>query len=84
MKSILLASASVFAFAGAAAAEVSFSGDAELGYNDDDAPLSSADNNDGFYWEGNLYAAFSQDLDNGLTAGADIEFGFASNNLGQN
>ena len=35
MKSILLASASVFAFAGAAAAEVSFSGSAALGYNDD-------------------------------------------------
>ncbi|WP_394178830.1 porin [Yoonia maritima] len=37
MKSILLTTSALVAFAGAAAAEVSFSGDATLGYNDFDA-----------------------------------------------
>ena len=36
MKSILLATASILAFAGAAAAEVRFGGDAEVGFNLDD------------------------------------------------
>jgi hypothetical protein len=72
MKSILLASASVFAFAGAAAAEVSFSGTAALGYNDD-----TTGDNDGFYWDGNVAVDLSQELDNGLTAGATFDFDFA-------
>jgi len=66
---ILLASASVFAFAGAAAAEVTFSGDATLGYNDE-----AAFGNDGFYWEGNVAVSLSQELDNGLTAGATFDW----------
>jgi len=41
MKSILLTSTALVAFAGAAAAEVSFSGDATLGYNDTVAPSSA-------------------------------------------
>lgn len=63
MKSILLASASVLAFAGAAAAEVSFTGSGELGYND-----TAAGDHDGFYWEADLEVIFSQELDNGVTA----------------
>ncbi|WP_084860871.1 porin [Salibaculum halophilum] len=82
MKSILLASASVFAFAGAAAAEVSFSGDTKLGYNEDDGPTTNGfpgdDEFDGFYWEGNLAVALSQELDNGLTAGATFDFDFVT------
>lgn len=62
MKSILLASASVFAFAGAAAAEVTFGGDATIGYNDVVE--------DGFYFSSGLSVTFAQTLDNGLTAGA--------------
>ena len=69
MKSILLASASVFAFAGAAAADghagVSFGGDATVGYND------TVDN--GFYFDGNLGVTFAATLDNGLTAGATFD-----------
>ena len=68
MKKILLASVALTAFAGAAAAEVSFGGDAELGYNDD---LEN-----GFYWTFGLSMSASQELDNGLTAAisADIVF----------
>jgi len=75
MKSILLASASVLAFAGVAAAEVEFSGEATLGYNDD-----SYGDNDGFYWDGNLAVTLSQELDNGLTAGASFDFDFVDAN----
>lgn len=65
MKSILLASASIVAFAGAAAAEVSFGGDAKLGYND-----TVEGDHDGFYWDANLAVTLSQALNNGLTAKA--------------
>lgn len=68
MKSILLASASVFAFAGAAAAEVSFTGEAELGYNDD-----AIGDNDGFYHDLDFTIVAEQELDNGLTAGASLD-----------
>jgi len=79
MKSILLASASVFAFAGAAAAEVTFSGTASLGYNDPgDYTLGNDGDNDGFYWDGNVAVALTQELDNGLTAGATFDFDFVA------
>lgn len=75
MKSILLASASVFAFAGAAAAEghsgVSFGGEATLGYND---VLE-----DGFFYDANLGVTFSAALDNGLTASAAFDVDVADN-----
>lgn len=76
MKSILLASASVLAFAGVAAAEVEYSGEVTMGYNDD-----SYGDNDGFYWDGNLAVTLSQELDNGLTAGASFDFDFVDANL---
>lgn len=67
MKSILLASASVFAFAGMASADghtgVSFSGSGELGYND-----TPEGDQDGFYWEADLEVVFAAELDNGVTA----------------
>lgn len=73
MKSILLASASVFAFAGAAAADghagVSFGGSATVGYND---VLE-----DGFYFDGNLAVTYSAALDNGLTAGVTFDIDVA-------
>lgn len=80
MKSILLASASVVAFAGAAAAEVSFGGEATLGFNDTVNALD--DNNDGFYWSANLAVTFSQELDNGLTASATFDFDVADDTTG--
>ena len=69
MKKILLASASIVAFAGAAAAEVSFGGDAELGYNDDIE--------DGVYYSVGLTVSASAELDNGLTASASLDVDIA-------
>ena len=74
MKKILLASASIVAFAGAAAAEVNFAGDAKLGYNDDVE--------DGFYWDAGLTAKLSQELDNGLTVAASLDIDLTKNNAG--
>lgn len=61
MKRILLTSTALVAFAGAAAAEVTWSGDAEVGYND------KAE--DGFYFEAGLGIKASAELNNGLEAG---------------
>jgi len=74
MKRILLSSAAIVAFAGAAAADghssIDFSGSATLGYND--AP--EGDHN-GFYSDINLDVSLSATLDNGLTvtATADVD-----------
>lgn len=88
MKSILLASASIVAFAGAAAADghtgVSFTGSATLGFNDGDDPTVG---DDGFYWETDITAILSAELDNGITATVSWDVDVASNdgddNLGQ-
>ena len=77
MKSILLASASIVAFAGAAAAEVSFGGEATLGYND-----TAEGDNDGFYWDANLAVTLSQALNTGLTAKATFDFDVADHDNG--
>jgi predicted porin len=79
MKNILLSSAAVFAFAGAAAADghlgVTFSGDANLGYNtSDNFGIVAVDDNEGFYSELDVTIGFAAELDNGLTAGASIDF----------
>ena len=80
MKKILLASVALTAFAGAAAAEVSFNGTGVLGYNNDtNAGAGASDNYDGFYWEGTLNVAASQELDNGLTASGGFNFEFMEN-----
>lgn len=75
MKSILLASVSVVAFAGVAVAEVTFDGSAELGYNTDDGAL--------------VHSAGHADagLDNGFAAPAgddDNEGFYGSVDLGVN
>ncbi|WP_322890840.1 MULTISPECIES: porin [unclassified Yoonia] len=84
MKSILLTTTALVAFAGAAAAEghngVSFKGTATLGYNDSDPAVEDQ----GFYWDGHLDVKLSQELDNGVTAGVTVDFDFADNNLGEN
>jgi hypothetical protein len=80
MKSILLATASILAFAGAAAADVTFGGSATLGFNEDngseprdfgDRDVSGdIDNGEGFFWEADLGVTLTQELNNGLTATA--------------
>ncbi|MCW1951324.1 MAG: porin [Octadecabacter sp.] len=67
MKNVLLASTAVVLFAGAAAAEITFSGSADLGYND-----NAAGDNDGFYSDLDVTAGLSVALDNGLTAAASL------------
>lgn len=79
MKSILLASVASVAFAGAAAADVSFSGTAKLGYNSD-----TVLGNKGFYSDADIKVAFSQTLDNGLTAAASFGIDLGSDGLGGN
>ena len=71
MKSILLTTTAIVAFAGAAAADghlgMSFAGDAELGYNDEF--------DSGIFWSLGLTMTGSAELDNGLTASisGDVE-----------
>ncbi|NIY71594.1 porin [Marivivens donghaensis] len=83
MKKILLASASIVAFAGVAAAEVNYTGSATLGYNDEVNAAAGGDDNDGFYWDANVAVTLSQELDNGLTAAASFDYDVADNNTGQ-
>lgn len=69
MKNILLSSAAIVAIAGAASAEVTWSGDAELGYSsieDDGVEL-------GVYWDAGLSVDLSQELNNGWTASASLD-----------
>ncbi len=108
MKSILLTSTALVAFAGAASAEITWSGSATLGYNDElITPRTStvtvtgfttstagaattttttttvSSDSEGFYWDANIAVTFSQELDNGLTAGATFNFDIADDNLGE-
>lgn len=89
MKSILLASASILAFAGAAAAEVTFGGSATLGYNDTDSERPDGENGEtvgsgaGFFWDANIAVTASTMLDNDLTAAVSFDFDVADGNLGQ-
>ena len=62
MKSILLTSTALVAFAGAAAADVSLSGSAEFSYN----------SNDGYASATEITLSGSQALDNGYTASASL------------
>lgn len=89
MKSILLATASILAFAGAAAAEVTFGGNATLGFNydngdevRDDGDL--IDGGEGFFWDADLGVTLSTDLNNGLTAAATFTLNVADDDDGGN
>ena len=83
MKSILLTSTALVAFAGAAAADghtnVSHEVTATLGYTENDnygsadATEGSDFGEDGFFWEGVVATTATAELDNGLTAGAYFE-----------
>ena len=89
MKSILLTTTVIVAFAGVAAADenagVTFGGDFTIGYNDDNDDDNAVviGDNDGFYWEGDLNVGLSQTLDNGLTAGVSFEFDIVDETNGQ-
>jgi hypothetical protein len=83
MKSILLATASILAFAGAAAAQdaanpnIRFGGDASFGFNDShDDPEES-----GFFYEANLAVTFSSTLSNGLVATSTFTIPIADSNI---
>ena len=84
MKSILLASTALVAFAGAAAADghtsITHTMGATLGYNDNNGGTIINDDETGFYWEGNLKTTATATLDNGLTAGAYFEVTVAEDN----
>ncbi|WP_417271973.1 porin [Celeribacter halophilus] len=65
MKNILLSSAAIALLAGAASAEVTWSGDAEIGYNDD--------YHDGTYYDVGLTIGMSQELNNGWTVSGSLD-----------
>lgn len=71
MKSILLTSTALVAFAGSAAAEahtgVNFGGGAEMSYNDET----------GFDWSADMTIMFDQELNGGLMVGADFSVDLA-------
>ena len=79
MKSILLTSTALIALGGAALAEahtgVSFGGSATLGYNDDIEG--------GFYWDADLAATMSAELNGGVTASATFDLNVTENDLGE-
>lgn len=78
MKSILLASTALVAFAGAASAAghsgIAFSGEATIGTNDVIE--------DGFYWDAELDVAMTAMLDNGLEVSATFGMNVSDNSLG--
>ncbi len=80
MKSILLTTTALVAFAGAAAADghtsITFSGNTEFGFNDNDPGTSDIvinDDEQGFYWNTDIDVSMSAELDNGLTASTSFE-----------
>ena len=89
MKSILLASASIVAFAGAASAQeevatgIIFGGDASFGFNDATAGDADGDEEEtGFFYEANLSVTFRTILDSGLVAESTFTIPVADTNLG--
>jgi hypothetical protein len=83
MKNMLLASTALVAFAGAAAAEITFSGSADLGYNDT-INVAAGETTSGFYSDLDIVAGFSAELDNGLVAAASINLDDLVSNAGSN
>ncbi|APO88410.1 hypothetical protein A9199_13535 [Donghicola sp. JL3646] len=79
---MLLASVALTAFAGAAAAEVSFSGSATVGNLNGYTAGSSDTTTDGMYWDADLGVSMSQELDNGITAAASFTILIADGNNG--
>ncbi|EAQ07658.1 porin [Yoonia vestfoldensis] len=86
MKSILLTTTALVAFAGAAVADghtgVSFSGTANLGYNDEANTAAGADDYNGFYFDTTLTVKGATELDNGVTASAQFNIDIQEDGLG--
>lgn len=86
MKSILLTSTALVAFAGAAAADghaeagITFTGEATLGYNTTDGVNDVV--SDGFFWDSSIDVTMTAALDNGLVATATVGLDLADNSLG--
>lgn len=78
MKRILLTSTALVAFAGAAAADITWSGDAKIGFNDE------VEN--GFYYGAGLTIKGSKELNNGIEAGFffDVDIDFSDNDSAAN
>lgn len=93
MTRILLASASLLAFAGVAAAQddvqtgIIFGGDASFGFNSfeftDDEDIDATDREEeGFFYEANLSVTFRTILDNGAVAESTFTIPIADTNIG--
>ncbi len=92
MTRILLASASILAFAGAAAAQddqptgIIFGGDASFGFNSfegiDDDELDSDPDDEGFFYEADLEVTLRTILDNGAVAESSFTIPIADTNIG--
>jgi hypothetical protein len=87
MKSILLTTTALVAFAGAAVADghtgVSFSGTANLGYNDEANTAAGGDDYNGFYFDTTLTVKGATELDNGVTASAKFNIDIQEDDLGE-
>jgi outer membrane protein OmpU len=87
MKSILLTTTALVAFAGAAAAEghtsIGFSGTSTLGYNDEANTAAGADDYNGFYFDTTLTVKGAAELDNGVTASAQFNIDIQEDGLGE-
>ncbi len=85
MKSILLTSTALVAFAGAAAADahaesgVSFGGSATLGYND---AGDLGGTGDGFYWDAEIAVTATAALNGGVTATATVNLDLVDGTVG--
>lgn len=73
MKKVLFASTALVAFAGAAAAEVTISGNAEMGLIVGDGGVASTDNDVEFFTDIDVVFTMSGETDSGLTYGATID-----------
>ncbi len=92
MTRILLASVSILAFAGAAAAQddqptgIIFGGDASFGFNSfegiDDDELDSDPDDEGFFYEADLEVTLRTILDNGAVAESSFTIPIADTNIG--
>lgn len=74
MKNVLLTTTALVAFAGAAAADVSWSGSAEIGYNDE--YMDSLEGTEGYSDHENIY--FDADIDVLLSSSTDLDNGYTA------
>ncbi|CTQ49389.1 porin [Jannaschia donghaensis] len=73
MKNVLFASTALVAFAGVASAEITLSGNAEMGLISGDGGVASTDNDVEFFTDIDVTFTMSGETDGGLTFGASID-----------